>query len=150
MGGFTLYGMTVAVVIAAVLLHFEALQLLSRLAEVRRLGRPRLVLVILGLLLAHVAECALFAGAYGVGVGPLGLGRFVGGEGVVTGMRLFHFSIETFTTQGVGDLVLHGRLRLLASIEPLVGLILIGWSTSFTFLLMTRRWSSAGAGGAGV
>jgi hypothetical protein len=33
-----------------------------------------------------------------------------------------------------------GQLRLLASVQPLVGLMLIGWSTSFTFLVMRRDW----------
>jgi hypothetical protein len=28
----------------------------------------------------------------------------------------------------------------MASLEPLVGLILIGWSTSLTFVLMRRYW----------
>jgi hypothetical protein len=33
-----------------------------------------------------------------------------------------------------------GNLRLLASIETINGLLLIGWSTSFTFLGMQRYW----------
>ncbi|WP_223277405.1 ion channel [Cupriavidus metallidurans] len=51
-----------------------------------------------------------------------------------------YFSLETFTTQSIGDIVPIGQLRLLAAVQPLVGLILIGWSTSFTFLIMRRDW----------
>lgn len=149
MGALNLYGLTALVIGLAVLLHYEALQMLSRLSGARGPHRPMLLLVILGLLGAHMAECGVFAWAYGVGVGRLELGRFVSAEGAVTGVRLFHFSVESFTTQGVGDVVLRGPLRLLASVEPLVGLILIGWSTSFTFLFMSRRWGGAQADGAG-
>ena len=57
--------------------------------------------------------------------------------------QLFYFSIETFTTQGVGDVYPVGPLRLVASLEPLAGLILIGWSGSFTFLAMGLDWRLA-------
>ncbi|MGT2492638.1 ion channel [Cupriavidus basilensis] len=54
----------------------------------------------------------------------------------------FYFSLETFTTQSLGDISPVGATRLIASIEPLVGLILIGWSTSFTYIIMRRDWQT--------
>lgn len=41
---------------------------------------------------------------------------------------------------GLGDMFPSGHLRLISAIEALNGLILIGWSTSFTFLAMRRYW----------
>ncbi len=35
-----------------------------------------------------------------------------------------------------------GALRLMTSLEAVVGLVLITWSASFTFLQMRRYWGS--------
>jgi hypothetical protein len=42
-----------------------------------------------------------------------------------------------------------GDLRLIASLEVLNGLLLIGWSTSFTYLSMLRYWKLHDDGKAG-
>jgi hypothetical protein len=33
-----------------------------------------------------------------------------------------------------------GKMRLIAGIEALTGLLMIGWSASFTYLQMSRNW----------
>jgi hypothetical protein len=48
----------------------------------------------------------------------------------------FYFSMATVTTFGIGDLHPCGAMRLVASVESLNGLVLIGWSASFTYLTM--------------
>lgn len=50
------------------------------------------------------------------------------------------FSAETFTSLGLGDIVPTGPLRFLAGVEALNGLLLIGWSASYTYLAMERFW----------
>ena len=52
-----------------------------------------------------------------------------------------YFSAETYTSLGFGDLTPVGPVRLLAGVEALNGLLLIGWSASFTYLAMERFWS---------
>jgi hypothetical protein len=47
-----------------------------------------------------------------------------------------------FTTLGTGDLVVSGPLRLIAGVESLNGLVLIGWSASFTYLSMEKFWEA--------
>jgi hypothetical protein len=42
---------------------------------------------------------------------------------------------------GYGDVVPHGPLRLLAGVEALTGLLMIGWSASFTYVSMARFWT---------
>lgn len=54
-----------------------------------------------------------------------------------------YFSAETYTSLGFGDLTPNGPVRLLAGVEALNGLLLIGWSASFTYLCMERFWSPA-------
>lgn len=131
--------LSLALVSAAVMIHYQALRLLSVGQASPLISRNlKILLVIFGLILAHVLEAGLFAVGYGVGERWLHLGAFVGAP--VSVSQLFFFSIETFTTQGVGDVYPVGALRLIASLEPLAGLILIGWSGSFTFLAMGLDW----------
>ena len=51
-----------------------------------------------------------------------------------------YFSITTYTTVGFGDVVLGPGWRLLAGIEGLTGLILVGWSTAFVFAIVNRMY----------
>ncbi|MBX3479519.1 MAG: potassium transporter Kef [Caulobacter sp.] len=140
-----LYALLLSLVLiaGAVLIHFRALRMLSHWQGRVDLSRNVKVLtIIFGLIAAHALEALLFSIGYGFGVHALKLGTFVG-QGPINTAQLFYFSIETYTTQGVGDVYLTGPLRLVASLEPLVGLILIGWSTSFTFLIMGIDWRMA-------
>ena len=51
-----------------------------------------------------------------------------------------YFSFACYTSLGIGDIVPVGGLRLLAGIEALNGLMLIGWSASFLLVEMRERW----------
>jgi len=51
-----------------------------------------------------------------------------------------YFSLVTYTTIGYGDVVLGPGWRLLAGIEGLTGLLLVGWSTAFVFALVNRMY----------
>ena len=51
-----------------------------------------------------------------------------------------YFSITTYTTVGFGDVVLGPGWRVLAGIEGLTGLILVGWSTAFVFAIVNRMY----------
>jgi len=46
---------------------------------------------------------------------------------------------------GFGDLTPVGPVRLLAGVEALNGLLLIGWSASFTYISMERFWQTVEA-----
>ncbi len=129
------------ILIAAVVgVHFQALRILSTWQqEWRASGHAKILLIIFGLIAAHVLEAAIFAVGFGIAVRGLKIGAFTSSR-VMDFRDFFYFSLETYTTQGVGDIYAIGALRLIASLEPVAGLILIGWSTSFTFLMMGRDW----------
>lgn len=132
--------LSLALIFASVMIHYQALRLLSVGQDSPEISRNlKILLVIFGLIVAHVLEAGLFAVGYWIGESLLHLGAFVGVP-ALSASQLFFFSIETFTTQGVGDVYPVGALRLIASLEPLAGLILIGWSGSFTFLAMGLDW----------
>src|SRR5215831_17468748 len=51
-----------------------------------------------------------------------------------------YFSLVTYTTIGYGDVVLGPGWRVLAGLEGLTGIILIGWSTAFVFAVVNRMY----------
>ena len=55
-----------------------------------------------------------------------------------------HTIVEALHSLGYGDVVPSGDLRLLAGMEALNGLLLIGWSASYTFIAMERFWKDNG------
>jgi len=127
----------------AVLCHDECLRFLT--AAIDRLpgaGRRRLLLILPGLPVAHLIEIGGYISAFALGVHGLASGTFGGSAGGL-GVTLFDmpcFSIAAFTSLGMGDLYPTGALRLIAGFETLNGLLLIGWSASFTYLAMERFW----------
>ncbi|MGH6910144.1 MAG: potassium transporter Kef [Phenylobacterium sp.] len=137
-----LEGLAFAIVTSflTVLIHYEALRMISGASEQGTFSpRRRMLMVIIGVVAAHMIEAGVFAVAFWVGAEMLKFGHFVG-HVPTDAFQYYYFALETYTTQSVGDLYPVGGLRVLASLEPLVGLILIGWSTSLTFVLMRRYW----------
>jgi voltage-gated potassium channel len=51
-----------------------------------------------------------------------------------------YFSLATYTTIGFGDVVLGPGWRVLAGIEGLMALLLLGWSTAFMFAVVNRMY----------
>jgi hypothetical protein len=49
--------------------------------------------------------------------------------------KAFYFSLVTFTTLGYGDITIGSEHRILAGLESINGIILIGWSTAFMFFV---------------
>ena len=135
----------ITVIILAVILHFEVLNYLSRI-HFKRAWHSRLLLPtgVLALIFTHVLEVWLFGITYFL------LFQF-GGAGEILGdfdykiLDCVYFSFVTYTTLGYGDLVPEGFVRFLAGTESVVGLLLIAWSASYTYIEMQRI---AGKGGA--
>lgn len=126
--------------ILTTLFHYEALRLTS--ATLPYLSVPpktKTVFVILAAFVAHLVEIALYAGAIYVLIRWFEVGA-LGVENLPSLPVITYFSAETYTSLGYGDVVPHGPLRLLAGIEALNGLLLIGWSASFIFVAMERFW----------
>jgi len=133
----------VLLVVLNTLLHFEVLAILSwRLPGMQIASRLKLVVVVLAAFAAHAAEISLYALAAWASIVLLGIGDLSGpgGAGFVS---FLYFSAETYTSLGFGDIVPSGPLRLLAGVETLNGLLLIGWSASYVYISMERFWDVA-------
>jgi hypothetical protein len=129
-----------ALVFGTTLLHYEYLRGLSAiLPNWRTSGRVRVLVGILGLFVAHSSEIILYGAAYYYLRDKFELGNF-GGHFADTFLTFLYFSAETYTSLGFGDIFPIGPLRLVCGIETLNGLLLIGWSASFTYVFMEQFW----------
>ena len=138
---------TLAVVVACVLVHYEGLLITQKqVSRPHRHARARVLHAILLLILVHVIEIWIFGLVYWALLLWPGAGAIAGPPA----LHLFdyiYFSATCFTTVGFGDLAPVGPIRFMAGTEALVGLVLITWSASFTFLEMERYWRSDRADG---
>lgn len=137
---FPAFLITIGLIILCVLLHYEALVGISWWAEKKQsLRRMRMVIVILGIMTAHLAEIWVFAFGY-LGLSMLQLGQLLHGDLKLGMLDVVYFSGITFSTVGYGDVVPVGPARFMSAMEALTGLVLIAWSASFTYFEMQRFW----------
>jgi hypothetical protein len=103
-------------------------------------------LVLFGLFAAHLVEVLFYAVVLSL-FDWAGFGTLAGDVSHGPGWFIdhFYFSIASYTTLGIGDIVPQGALRLLVGIEALNGLVLVAWSASFTYLVMERCWGTGQA-----
>lgn len=131
-----------SLLVSTTLLHYEALRLLTALLP--RLGVPprtKLIIVMFTAFLAHGAEIVLyglsvFAFIHFADVGTLS------GPGGSSLANCMYLSAETYSSLGFGDVVPLGPIRLVAGVEVLNGLLLIGWTASYAYIAMERFWNT--------
>ena len=97
----------------------------------------RLVLMLCISGIAHLAVVALYAATYGIGQ-ALHVGSF-GESASLSAMDVFYFSLVSYTSLGLGDIVPSGHLRLIAGVEALNGFLLISCSAAYLFLFMSGQ-----------
>jgi len=127
-----------------VLIHYEALRLAS--SSLVRAGIPpraRILVVIFYAFIAHLIEVALFAATFFALIEQWGLGELAGN--LQRGFYDYlYFSLSNYTSLGLGDLYLQDALRFLSGVEALIGLMMITWTASFTYLAMEKFWDING------
>jgi hypothetical protein len=127
-------------VVATATVHYEALRLLAFvLPKARMPVRPKVIVVVLGTFVAHAVQILLYGFALFVLVRDVSAG-VLSGPAAFSLTNCLYFSAETFTSLGFGDITPKGPVRLLAGVEALNGLLLIGWSASFIYLAMEQFW----------
>ena len=93
-----------------------------------------MVFLIMFFTLMHGAQCTLWAAVYYYNPHITSLSSF---------SESIYFSLVTFTTIGYGDVVIDSEWRILAGIEAINGIMLVGWSTAmvFAFLQVINKYS---------
>lgn len=129
-------------VVASVLINYEALQLTSDFIP-RLLIRPqqRILVVLATIMIVHLMVISLFAVSYYVMSNLLGVGS-MHGEFNGEALDYFYYSATTYTTLGIGDVYAQGPMRIVSGLESLTGLVMISWSATFTYLNMERFWEA--------
>lgn len=122
-------------------LHYEVLERLNtalpRWKHIPR--RLRILALMVSLLALHIVEIWIYGIGIHLAVAYPSLGEISGMTNVGL-LDAIYLSATTYSTLGYGDLVPHGPLRFLLGTEALVGLLMITWSASFTYLEMQRYW----------
>lgn len=127
-------------------IHYEVLgTLYARLPAFAIPARSKLLVVMFAALLAHAVEMGIYGFALYFLVTYMGVGT-ISGSTTFSLYSCLYFSAETYTSLGFGDLTPVGPIRLLAGVEALNGLLLIGWSASFAYIAMERFWNAPAKG----
>lgn len=127
-------------VIITTVMHYEVLRWLrTGLLNFGIPDRAKLVIIVLVAFVAHAVEMALYGAALYVLITHFDVGSLQGGTEFSLGACMY-FSAETYTSLGFGDFTPVGPVRLVAGVEALNGLLLIGWSASFLYISMEEFW----------
>jgi len=128
------------VVTLVVMIHYEMLyQVTLLMPRLKVRHRFRIVVGVLGALVAHAIEVWMFGVAYLAMHHSRNWGHLQGNF-EETIWDCVYFSFTTYTTLGLGDIEPVGDLRYLTALESLTGLVMITWTASFLYLEMTRYW----------
>lgn len=102
-------------------------------------GRPRaqILLTIFAAFIGHTIAVWAFGLVYYVLANHLGFGALTG-EIDHELIDYVYFSSVSYSSLGFGDVYAVGGLQLLVGVEAILGLILIGWTITFTYLVTER------------
>ncbi|MEZ5329103.1 MAG: ion channel [Verrucomicrobiales bacterium] len=134
--------LAIGLVIASAFIHYEFLWRLNLILPRIRVypRRAGVLIAVLGAFVSHFCQIAIFACVYYT------IQVYAGGD-LASSARdysfntLLYFSTESYTSLGFGDIYPLRSLRLLVGVESIVGLVMISWTASFTFLEMNRFWN---------
>lgn len=116
--------------------------LLPRLTFSRRL---RVLFIMLPIFAAHIICIWIYAGVYFWVENFTAFGHLTGSIAPAaltyeSFIERLYYSASTYASLGLGDIAPNKDLRMLTSAEVLNGLVMIGWTISFTFLTMEKFW----------
>ncbi len=108
--------------------------------------RLRVLLIIVPIFATHIISIWIYAGVYFLVENFTGFGHLTGSIAPAaltyeSFIERLYYSASTYASLGLGDIVPTKDLRMLSSAEVLNGLVMIGWTISFTYLTMEQFWS---------
>ncbi len=133
----------VFLVISTTLIYYEVLRITwGILPKLTLAPRLRVVVVVIAIFLGHTIAVWVYGMAYWILAEYFGFGS-LRGEIMYFEHSFFnyvYFSAATYSSLGLGDVFPVGGLKIITGVEVLNGLVLIGWSVSFTYLVMEKWW----------
>jgi hypothetical protein len=140
---FAAWACATLLVLLTVSIHYEVMSTVSdRIvpwAQRHFHGRRMIAIAVAALMAGHIAEVWVWALAYIASLNAHGFGALTGDfDG---GFNSFlYFSAVCYTSLGDNGIRPEGAVRALAAAETLTGMMMIGWSASFTYLKMEQIW----------
>lgn len=127
------------------LIVYEALRQIWKLLPKLHCAPHLRVLVVVGsIFIIHIVIIWLFGITYFLlhyfDLGTLSGSAIEHGSYTLDLVGCMYYSAVIYSTLGLGDISPQGALRMITGVEALSGFILIGWTVSFTFLVMQRFW----------
>jgi hypothetical protein len=133
---------TVFIIGLCVFVHYEGMTWISRVLDrLAMQDRSRMLVLIMGVLCLHTIEIGIFAAGYFLLLLNPIFGELIG-LAELTYWDCVYFSTVSYTTLGFGEIVPTDDIRFLTGFESLVGLVLVAWSASFTYIEMQKRWDA--------
>lgn len=102
-------------------------------------GRPRtqILLTVIASFVGHTIAVWIFAVAYFILANHWNFGTLTGNIDHHI-LDYVYFSVVSYSSLGLGDVAPTGGLRLLVGVEAITGLILIGWTITFTYIVTEK------------
>ena len=125
-------------------LFYEVLSLVTKAITYRYLSARMLLLILIsGIMIAHILSIAVYGVAYWCLVNYL---NYLPLKGLDSGgiSAYLYYSATTYSSLGVGDIYSQGGLRLITGVETINGLTLIAWSATFTYFAVQKMWDAHG------
>lgn len=127
-----------ALIVASALLFYEVLGgVWAWLPKLNHRPKMQLLVTMFTTFFCHTGSIWLFGVAYYFLAKHSGFGALEGNHSAHF-MDYIYFSGVTYSTIGFGDVYLSGDLRMLAAVEAIVGLTLIGWTIAFSYVFAER------------
>jgi hypothetical protein len=140
---FITWGIAGVLVLLTVLIHYEAMLAVSdRIvpwAQHHYRGRRVVAFSIAALMLGHIIEIWLWAIAAMVLLHFPDFGAYSGNFDHTLNSFLYISTVD-YTSLGDNNIRPIGAIRALAATETLIGMLMLGWSASFTYLKMEQIW----------
>ena len=126
---------------AIAFLHYSSLGFLTKqLAKVQSIKNAKVLLTMFIITFTHLISVFIYALVYYSMDNHFGMGTLAGQE-IKNFYDYIYYSLIVYTSLGFGDIYPVGGLRILSGLETLNGLILIAWSASYTYLVMSTHWN---------
>ena len=127
-------------VVISTTVFYEVLRLLwTFIPALRRKPRAFINIIVIAIFAGHTLCVWIYGIAYWLLVEFFAFGS-IAGNVQNQFIEYIYFSVTTYSSLGFGDVFPEGPLRLIAGVEVLNGLVLIGWSVTFTYLVMQKLW----------
>lgn len=136
--------LSILLILVSTAIFYEILSLtLIVIAKYHLHQRLLMLLLVVAIFSANIIAIFVYAVAYWGAVNWLGFEQLSGFDPTEF-FGYIYFSAATYSSLGIGDIFPHGAAQLITGVEVLNGLILIGWSATFTYFSVQKLWDFHG------